>query len=223
MRLINPELFLDLTDIEQNLFILVLESPSILFNTIRELRSQIDGYDGDFVLSCNDAPIEINKNVQLIIDPFSINMNEGKILKKIQELMNLEAVNEVHYEETNKIILELEEYANSLSFGFDGNVVSKDVVSVGNLIKMLGFEIDYNFETFEGMLLEYLITVNHYLNVNLFCFVNLFSYLEKNQIDKLVHSLNNNHINCIFIESNNPQVKIDHCRKIIIDSDFCQI
>lgn len=223
MRLINPELFIDLKNIEINPYILVVESPSLLFDIIRILRSQIEGFDGSFVLSNSDSPIEIKRNFQLIIDPFSMNMNDSKVLKKVQELITLEALDEVHYEETNKIMMDLEKYAESLSFTFDGNVTTKNAISAANIVKMIGFEVDYDFSTFEEMILEYVLTVNNYLGINVFCFVNLFNYLEIEQINNLVHSLNNNHINMIFLESQNPKNNIEFCRKIIIDSDFCQI
>jgi CRISPR type II-A-associated protein Csn2 len=223
MRLINTELFLDLKNIEINPYILVIESSSLMFNTIRGLNNQIDGYDGDFVLSDCQEPIEIKKNLQLIVDPFSIRVNDSKVIKKVQELITEEALNEVHYEETNKIMIDLEKYAESLAFTFDGNVVAKDSLSAAALIKLLGFEIDYFFESFEEMILEYIITVNKYLNIKVFCFVNLFSFLEYDQIKNLIHDINNNHINVIFLESTDPQSKFEDCRKIIIDSDFCQI
>lgn len=223
MRLINADMFIDLVNMEDNIYFFIIESPTLFYNIVKGLKDQIDGLDGNFVLSDNNVPLEIKDSLHLILDPISLDFKDKKIVTKIQELLINQAIDEAHFDETSQLIKNLEKYANNLGFDFDGEVSNKELITPSKLIKFLKFELDYSYDTFEEMILEYILTVNRYLGIDVFGFVNLFDFLETNQIERLIKEIKNNHISVFFLESHDLSIIINGFTKIIIDSDFCQI
>lgn len=223
MKLVEPEFFIDLVNMEDNPYLVVLESPTLFYKFVRELSDEIMGLDTNFVLSHEYNLLDISKRMLLISDPLSMKVNDRKVLAKIQDLVAKQALEAMNYEETNRIISELVNYADLLSSGFNGNIISKNIVSVPGLIKLLEFEVDCYYETYLQLIVDFIKTRRDYLQVDVFCFVNLFSYLEISEIELLIHEINNMHVSVIFLESNDFLGSFKECKKIIIDRDFCQI
>ncbi|MGD6730655.1 MAG: type II-A CRISPR-associated protein Csn2 [Pleomorphochaeta sp.] len=222
-RLVNEPLNIYLDEIEEKYNILVIESKTLFYQVIKDLYQQINNEYGDFVFSKKDQPIEIKDSLELIINPFDLDINNKRILTAIQKLVIKESKNEIHYSETNKIITLLEGYAQKLAFTFDGNISPKYEITSEAIIKMINFQVDVFSSSFPETIFEYLINSNKYLNTQVFCFVNLFNYLENNQIDDFIKSCLDYHISVIFIEAGDTNYKNTNCKKTIIDSDFCQI
>ena len=223
IRLVNEPLDIYLDEIEDKFNILIVESKTLLFQIIHDINTQINGNYGDFVLSIDDEPIDLKNNLELIINPFDLDINNRKILSAIQKLAIIETKNEIHYSETNQLISLIETYAQNISFSFDGNITPKTEITSESLIKMINYQVDIFSTNFDEKLFEYLLNSNKYLNTQVFCFINLFSYFENTQIDQLIKSCNNYHIHVIFIESFDSKYHNNNCKKLIIDSDFCHI
>lgn len=60
MKLVNAELFLEI-DIQENMpAVLVLESPDMMTQVVRELYDISSGGDGDFVLSLDNKVLSVS-------------------------------------------------------------------------------------------------------------------------------------------------------------------
>ncbi len=223
IRLVNEPLDIYLEEIDKKFNILVIESKTLLSQIIQDIYQQLNNEYGDFVFSINDKPIKFKDNFDLIINPFELDINNRKILNIIQKNAIIEANNEVHYFETNEIITLLENYAQKIAYSFNGNITPKEELTSESIIKMINYQIDIFSTDFFGTINEYLINANKYLEIKAFCFINLFSFLEENQITELIKSSLDYDIHLIFIESQDTNYENDNCKKTIIDSDFCQI
>ena len=69
---------------------IVIESPDILSECISELRRQILGEDGQFVLSDKDI-CKIDKKMELIVDPWTIDLDSKRIKTKLLQLIKEES------------------------------------------------------------------------------------------------------------------------------------
>ena len=221
MKLVNPSLNLDFQELEDG-SLLIVESSSLFYKIVLGLKNQIENNIGDFILSKDFKPLDMRKNSLLIIDPLSFDPNEKKIENEINKLVLQEALDEGHYEETSKIISILEEYTDTLAFDFNGNITTKKEVEISSVIKMLSFQVETYCETFQGKLFESLLAFNKYLGINLFFFVNLLNFLEREEFEELSLSLKREGISLFLIEAKEPKYKIDCFNKVIIDSDLCQ-
>lgn len=223
IRLVNEPLSILLEDIDTKFNILVIESKTLLSKTIQDFYSQLNDEYGDFVLSVEDKPITIKNNLELIINPFTLDINNRKILAAIQKLAVEEAVNESNYIETNSVLTILENYAQKIAYSFNGNIVPKSEITSEALIKMISYQVDTYCTSFIGNIYEYLLNSKRYLKTKVFCFVNLFNYIENSQIAELIKSCMDYEIPVFFIEASDLDFNSIHCKKTIIDADLCHI
>ena len=157
------------------------------------------------------------------MNPFTLDINSRKILAAIQKLAVEEAVNESNYMETNRVLTILENYAQKIAYSFNGNIVPKSEITSEALIKMISYQVDTFCNTFIGNLHEYLLNSKRYLKTKVFCFVNLFNYIDNSQITELINSCLDYEIHAIFIEASDLEFNSIHCKKTIIDADLCNI
>ena len=75
-----------------------------------ELSTQIDGSEGQFVLSEKNKELDLAKKAELIFDPLTVDINERKILNKLyMELSDLSKGEEM-YIKTVELLRHLQEY-----------------------------------------------------------------------------------------------------------------
>ena len=58
----------------------IIESPESFSGYVLELSTQIDGSEGQFVLSEKNKELDLAKKAELIFDPLTVDINERKIL-----------------------------------------------------------------------------------------------------------------------------------------------
>ena len=72
MRLINNDYGIEIEFIENNITVIVIENKIALIKILESMKRQMDGMDGDFILSEKDKQLKLDKKCEIIIDPFSI-------------------------------------------------------------------------------------------------------------------------------------------------------
>ena len=75
---------------ENQVNVIAIESPEVLAEYISELKRQISGEDGQFVLSDKDI-CRIDKMMEIVIDPWTIDFNSKRIKTKLLQLVKEEA------------------------------------------------------------------------------------------------------------------------------------
>ena len=84
MRLVNSKYNLKIEFEENKSTELVVENKECMIDIVQNLLSQVDGIEGDFVLAA-EKEMKMEKDVLFIIDPFSIDFNNKKIITKLYE------------------------------------------------------------------------------------------------------------------------------------------
>ena len=74
MKLVNAITGLSIELCENQVNVIVVESPEVLTTYISEIKRQISGEEGQFVLSDKDV-CRIDKMMEIIIDPWTIDFN----------------------------------------------------------------------------------------------------------------------------------------------------
>ena len=81
MKLVHPDFFFPIEFRENYMETIVVESPRILSQCLEELRRQIDGIgEGQWVLSEQAEALDIKKACCLLMDPFSVDLNNKRML-----------------------------------------------------------------------------------------------------------------------------------------------
>lgn len=202
---------------------LVVENQNILSYLTKDLYQQINGLEGGFVLSHNDKILKIQDYMSCVINPFSISLNERKILNKLYELIKTEVQSSELLLDNNSIFLQLENYAEKLSDIVNYELSYLNKADVQNLIKFLDIRFVEEQLSLIEQLIEYIRVLNELLGIECFVFVHLLSFLNTYEVEKLYEFVDYQKVNILLVEGRQPINVNDYLQTIIIDKDCCEI
>lgn len=219
MRLVNAKYGIDLSLDESRPEILVFENRRIMREITEELWKQCSGLEGSFVMSDNKV-LKIEKNVEIMINPFNLDFQSRKIMNALYTKMSAAANEQVEekYRINADIINMLDMISSSVNYS--GITYQLDFPWT-ELFKMYGVKIDVP-DDFIARIIEYMKIVSELCGISVFCFVNLKSYLNYEEIMALYKNAEYNKIKLILIEPNETKI-IDSEHVTIIDRDLCLI
>ena len=61
----------------------VIESPELFVQYTQMLYQQMEGAEGEFILSENDEILDFSKQAEIILNPFGLDFNDRRIQKKL--------------------------------------------------------------------------------------------------------------------------------------------
>ena len=106
MKMVWSRYGLELQLCENQISTIVMENPLVFTQLLQTIIRQIEGEEGDLLLSEGDKILTFSKNVILIDNPLMINCNEKRIISKIhKELGNI--VNTEMYEKYSMLNTEI--------------------------------------------------------------------------------------------------------------------
>lgn len=207
---------------EDKVLTLVIENQHMFYSIISDIQVQLDGNDGEFVLSDNYTPLDTRKNIELIsqLIPFSVNQKE--LLSKLYGYIKKKAVNEELYQATQEILSRISEYLFQLTEDEEGELIITVPEDISGILKAYDLRFNDNDMTLSEKLLEYMINSNVFKAKNLFVIVNLRSYLTNNQTEQLFKSALLKKLQLLCIESFEHE-RLSNEDVIIIDKDMCLI
>lgn len=219
MRLVNANYGIDICFSEQHPELLIFESECIMREAVNELWMQYSGKEGNYVLSENKI-LKIDKAMEMIINPFSIDFQNKKILSALYSKMS--AIGNEKVEEKSCINSDLIKLLDNISdaVNYMGITYQLDFAWT-ELFKMYGVKIETP-EDFLTRIIEYIKVLSETCQIFLFCFVNLKSYLSSDEIMELYKITSYNKINLLLIEHQETS-KIEQEHITIIDKDRCLI
>lgn len=220
MKLVNALSGLSIELCENQVNVIAIESPEVLAEYISEIKHQISGEEGQFVLSDKDI-CRIDKIMEIVIDPWTIDFNSKRIKTKLLQLVKEEA-DEYFYDrfiETKGVICQ---YAESLldkmmySVSYDMNI---DTMS---LIKFLDIKVDIQTEKLIDSIIEYIKLLHGLCKIEVVVLVNIKTYLSKKELLCLYQEALYQKVHLILLESTLTE-QIDYEKIVIIDADKCVI
>ncbi len=203
--------------------ILVLEHTALRVQIIEDLKEQIQNGEGNFVLSCQDEILKMDKVAEFLLNPFDLDFNQKKIISKIQSTLKELANNESNYAESIRILGEVNSYFQNLGAQIEYPISFHDSIELSDLIKISGAKIETDSESFFERIINYMCLLNDVLGISLLVTLNLQLYLNEKQMKELYKMAHYKKINLLLIESfdmNQPNLLE---RVTIIDKDLCVI
>ena len=70
---------------EDSIVSLIVENPRCFAEIVKDIYTQAKGGDGEFLLSERDKAVRIEKNMEVVINPFGIDFNDRKILNRLYD------------------------------------------------------------------------------------------------------------------------------------------
>lgn len=222
MKLVHPEIEGQIIIDTKKPCFWVIESPSRFSKVIQELLTQVDGTDGNFVLSEKEKEYDISKCVEVIVNPFAVNINDKKILNRLYSELSELAYGETLYLETQKMLSDLQNYFLKVEQESFYVLGLDETIDVSLLWKLLGVKFESYAEDFFETIIQYIKVISMIMKRKLVIFVNLCSYLTEIQVKQLLETANYEEISILFIE-NTERIFSNEFVKYIIDSDECEI
>ena len=195
MKLVHPELSRAIIDDTVDYTEWIIEATERFAAFVYELKNQCDGNDGRYVLSDADKELGISKNMDIVFDIFSIDINSKKIVNKLYEEMQ---------QETDYI----------LTFTEDVDWMA--------IFKALRVQHEIIEEDYFEKLIRYIKVATVVMKYKIFVFVNLRSYLSDLQMQKLIQEAIHQEVKLIFVE-NYVKDCMGEGLRYIIDRDQCEI
>lgn len=199
---------------------LFIENPIIFRSYIIDICAQVNGDEGDFVLSESNKEIPMSKNMCVITDPIEFKFDEKKINTKItKDLLSIISREPEKQEEARALISLLEKFASSLvgDYGFN---IDYERPEDSAIVKMLNFHICTDYENSTEKLVEYMNINQDILGIENFVIVNACTVFSKEELESLERACVSLKHNLLFIDRYNIYDK-KPC--IIIDPDGCEV
>ena len=200
----------------------IIEAPEVFAKYVQELLNQKNGLDGNFTLLVDGKICEISKKVEVILNPFDIDINEKRIINKLYTQLGEIAYTETFYMQTQEILRQIYQYVLQLEHE-SRHILSLDGdIDLNTLFKATGVK----HEVFEGDFFEtlcrYMKVVSEVLGIKLIVFINLRSYLTDVQMEVLITDINYEDFSILLIE-NQERSCLHGVNRCIIDRDLCEI
>lgn len=202
---------------------IVIENKKVFRAFINSISNQISGEDGAVIISKDYTPIEFCGNVELVINPFCLDCNSKKTQTKITTEIKKIVHNSIYEERFNNITVELNNVASDLIQEISLPSINNNEIELTNIIKLLSYYIEPK-EDFLSEIIDFCNTKIIAEGIKLFVFVNLKTYLAKNEFEVLLNQFLYDKIPAIFVESQIKSEELTSLEKLyIIDTELCEI
>ena len=198
---------------------LVIENQDLFRRFLQSINNQINGVEGEIILSDNSEILKISKVVDLVLVPFGF--SEKKLINKISNLLAKEAVSEAYYEKTMEMISNIERYVDSM-IGFLPCTLTYTSINAESIIKMCGINIVDDSCNEVEKVFNYMVLMRDLLGIRLFVFVNIRSFFNDEDLQQFINDLVNHKFETLFVESTERPL-LSHMSQLIVDSDLCII
>ena len=206
---------------EEKMCSIIIENQKMLYHIICDILGQIQGDDGETILSEENQVLSISKYAELITQFTPFELNHKNLVNKVILQMQKLAVDEQHYMKTQQLVSEWEQYLMDLSIDMVGNFNFSKVMS-DTFIKAAGVEFDNSYKSLAEKIIDYFELIHEYDRKKLFILVNLRSYLSDKEMDIFIQDVLAREIQVLLLESSEHVLLVNE-KRFIVDADLCVI
>ena len=222
MRFTYSDLNLELILSCESPTVLIIENRPLFSAITADLWDQACGIPGNIILSENNEQLKPEKVSTVIINPFSINYNEKRILNAAYKELS-DIANDIFFEkiaETNSKIISI---LDSIEKSVDFPVIYDIDLDFKSLLKAYNVKIDDQNSNLLDRIVSYTKLLHRICNISLFIFINLKSFFTDEQLNALYKEMLYENVILLDIESSDSNYHLSQENYVIIDKDLCII
>ena len=221
MRIIYSKYGIDLYLEENKITTIVIENPLVMSEVIRNISRQVNGEDGEWILSEQDKIFSVEKSGIFLDNPLMVNSNEKRILTRLYKELS-EQANTLMYEDYTRInsyiVSFLERLLDIVPYHLDMEV---DMDLTG-ILKLYGVKIESEGVSVLEALLDYLRALSCICNIRVAFILNVKQFLTLEEVRQLYEFCFYEKMYLINLEGQkNYNLEQEKC--VIIDKDLCII
>lgn len=221
MKLIHPLISTPIVFEENKINILVIEDQKVFAGIIIELMNQINGFDGNFVLSSNLKELELEKTTDILIDLFSLDLNQKKIINKVYNQLKATSIEE--YIDLTYLLGEILKYIEKITLTTQHPLIYSQDIDVAGIFKLADLRIETSYVSIIEKLINYLSIMQEFNNTSLFILINLKSYFSTEEMQCLYQHILYNKLNVLLLENTVREGRSPQENYRIIDMDLCEL
>lgn len=201
---------------------LLIENRELFISFIKQLYIEMSTEEGKIILQDELKELSFKKYAELIIDPFALDPNNAKNLKKLYEKIIENSTNEEIYEKRLVFENALKDYVEEIVFLSDYELIY-DNLDYQNVFKAVNLHIDTETKNLASMIIDYMRISSDLSGVKLFIFVNLDNFLTDADLIELQNFICYNNIIVFCLQNQLKRKLIENENLRIIDEDLCEI
>lgn len=205
---------------KSSIWTLVCENPTLFWTLINDFANQTDGDDGKWVLA-DIKEMDISKNALLVTDYHGLGLNDKKSGNMLQQKLKSLAFDENHTPKTYEISSQITKYLHELAQDIDFPICVNDV-DFAVILKCVSVAFLEEYDNLCEKLMDFATLVSRLTSIRVLVFVNLRSYLQKEQLQSLFRHCNLCNINVLCVE-NNYKFVLPEEKILLCDDDLCEI
>lgn len=222
MKLVERELGLEIELKENVMSVIVVEDVTLRLPIIEGLYSQVMGKDGNWLLVENEKNFELDKKAEIILEPFSLELNNKKVKTKLYQ--DIKAIaQDFCFSQGLEVHSHICSYLESLLERVPYPVKYEEEWNILELLKAYDMQLEEEYDSIYEKLFNYIKLVNHVCGISVFITVNIKQYLTEEQITELYKLAMYSKIQLVLIEFNMFNEKFDCEETYILDKDSCII
>lgn len=221
MKLVHPLLSNAIQFKEDLVNVLVIEKKTVFSSFIQEMLGQWQTGEGKFVLSDNEREYSLKKVVEVIDNPFSVDINSKKIIAGVINTLQNISEWEDYFFQTKEVLCHIDSYL-ALLVEESSYPILVDNLEVSALLKGANVHMETETQNLLEKLVDYMKAVSEFLHINHFLFVNLCLYLDEKELDDFLLMVRYEKYQVLLLETLCPTKK-ENVQYTIIDTDLCEI
>ncbi len=205
---------------ENQIQLLIIESPSLYRQLVFELINQSEGQKGEFILSFNGDPLDCAEHLHIIYDFFHLAPEGKKLLNKFQAQTQYLIKSQLSAQ-TSELEHNISRYLEQLQFicapaAFEEN----DYISA--LLKGVKFGPTLEEGTHLERLISHINIYNSLITGQCFILIGAKAFFEPEELVRLYHWALGSKCRLLLLEAcPSPLLKYEH--PLILDRDMCEI
>lgn len=221
MRLYNLKYDFSIELSENQVYNVIIENATVLSSVMESLYGQINGLEGDFILSEAEKILPLSKNIVLISNPFEINCNDKKILNKLYQEIQTN-MQELAFDSFNDLNCDIVNFLDLLMNTVPYNLESSLELDFTGLLKLYDMKICENADSLLEKIIDYVRAIKNICGIQIIVFLNIKQFLTVEELMQLYEICFYEKVHIINIEGvQTKQLAIE--KSLIIDKDLCKI
>lgn len=207
---------------ESTNYYLCIENPRFYREFISDVDAESDDSDKKVFLEENNKLLKIEKNLFLIHDPLSTELDEKKLNASIQKDLAA-SVDSQENEKYLSLINEINDYIDSISYDYPLHLSYDSERGLSAFLK--AFSIHYESNTNDILIsrLENIKILSSVFNYKTIIIRNLADYLTQEELNMFFKECRKLETDILVLSSHLPNYDFDNKFIIRIDSELCEI
>lgn len=203
--------------------ILIIEDARTFRMIINQLKRSLVDREEIFIFSDNNKIVRAWEKIDLVTNPIDIVINSRKLLNKLYDKINEEINMSDLLIDNNLVCQNIEKLFLRMSDVFELELSYKEKIEANDILKMLDIKVTEEYSDETEKVVEYMHANRLLLGIEYFIFVNLNTFFNSYEIEKIYEFAEYNKINIFLVESIQPDSIEKYTQVKIIDKDNCEI